>query len=186
MMTLERNRQTDSPPPFQSRHRPAEESDADAFDRVNDFLRDFAGFTSIQLHFVHEAIERAGLELVSPHSAERCATPDTGTTPLPAGASRINWIEIHARIRHYYDDEPGYPQPCENCQDGCECPQCQAWSECDSRYDRAWKLYHIVHEPWIDTQVPVKVKNIPQTDEELAAEFSRLLQVPLESITEDA
>ena len=173
MMTLERNCQTDSPPPFQSRHRPAEESDADAFDRVNDFLRDFAGFTSIQLHFVHEAIERAGLELATPK-------PDV----------QINWIEIHRLIRRYYDDEPGYPEPCESaeCKNSAldTCPQCQAWSDCDSRYDRAWKLYHIVHEPWSDTTVPVNVDNIPQTDERLAIEFAQLLQVPLETITEDA
>lgn len=37
--------------------------EAQAIDRVYDFLRDFAGFDAMQIHFVGEAIERSGLKL---------------------------------------------------------------------------------------------------------------------------
>ena len=38
-------------------------SESEAIDNMYDWLRDYAGFDAMQIHFVGEAIERAGLEL---------------------------------------------------------------------------------------------------------------------------
>ncbi len=159
------------PSQFRSRHRPSVEAAAVAFDRVNEFLVNFAGFTPIQLHFVHEAIDRAGVRL------------------MPVDTDHLNWIEIKRLLDRYYGDEPGYPRPCGSpqCRDGkfADCSMCQEWSACEERHERAWKLYVTIREESATPHPSTCVSRIPGTAEELAAEFSRLLEVPVESIVKD-
>ena len=160
------------PLPFRSKHRPSVEAAAVGFDRVNEFLVNFAGFTPIQLHFVHEAIDRAGVRLI------------------PVKADNLNWIEIKRLLDRYFNNEPGYPKPCGSplCRDTkfADCIQCQTWSACEERHERAWLLYVTLCDESPRTNTSIQGTRIPGTEEELAAEFARLLDVPIDSIVNDA
>lgn len=151
---------------YVSPHRPVAARDRIAFDRVNDFLRDFASFDCAQIHFVHEAIRRFGQQL----------------SPV----IRPDWDEIRRRICLYYDQDPECQEPVMNssrrCAQFCGCCECRVFDEIEERYDRAWRLYHFLHEPWIDREFPMP-KDLPQSAEEIVAEFAFLLRCRSSDIT---
>ena len=150
-------------------------AEIECFDWLNTTLRDRHDFNALQINAVQEAMAYAGLELSFNSAVD--------------SEPHLNWTEIKRRISLYYDADPACDErfaeaECQ-CKGGDECLLCLAWGDTDARYDRALKLVHNHHESQFPGHGCLQLADAPETAVELAAEFCRLLNVPLRTIIEN-